>query len=151
MRDRFNLLAVAALFFFAPALAHSLLAQQEGRPDSGVQVGVPLGGEADGARQGGAGRQGGRGRQAGPSGPAPRSADGRILLGGATAKDKGLWLPGGVVANQLGPVAALPFQPWARALVADRLTHRLEPHARCKASGVARPFLTPYGVEFVDL
>jgi hypothetical protein len=29
--------------------------------------------------------------------------------------------------------------------------HELEPHARCKASGVARQFLTPYGVEFVEL
>jgi hypothetical protein len=29
--------------------------------------------------------------------------------------------------------------------------HELEPHARCKASGVARLFLTPYGVEFVEL
>ena len=32
-----------------------------------------------------------------------------------------------------------------------RQIHELEPHARCKASGVARQFLTPYGVEFVEL
>ena len=29
--------------------------------------------------------------------------------------------------------------------------NELEPHARCQPSGVARQFLTPYGVEFVEL
>ena len=32
-----------------------------------------------------------------------------------------------------------------------RQAHELEPHTRCKPSGVARQFLTPYGVEFVEL
>jgi hypothetical protein len=27
----------------------------------------------------------------------------------------------------------------------------MEPHARCKASGVSRQFLTPYGVEFLEM
>ena len=45
----------------------------------------------------------------------------------------------------------VPFQPWARAVYADRQKNELEPHTRCKPSGVARQFLTPYGVEFVDL
>jgi hypothetical protein len=111
-------------------------------------VGVPEGraGGGGAARQGGAGR----GRQAGPAKPAPRGADGRVLLGGATPKEKGVWLPGAVVANPLGLKDA-PFQPWAKALLEDRQNNELEPHTRCKPSGVARQFLTPYGVEIVEL
>ena len=45
----------------------------------------------------------------------------------------------------------MPFQPWARAVFDDRQKHEFEPHTRCKPSGVARQFLTPYGVEFVEL
>jgi hypothetical protein len=140
-------LATAVLVFLVAGLAGSVTAQQQGRPND-VQVGVPLGSEA-GQRQGGAGRAGGRGRQSGPARPTPRSADGRVLIG-ATATEKGLWLPGAVVGNPLG-LTDVPLQPWARALAADRRTHQLEPHARCKPSGVVRVFLTPYGVEFVDL
>ena len=148
MLQRLFLLTIGVCVFAAPLL----LAQggQQPAPAGGVQVGVPGGREdRDAAAQGGRGR----GRQAGPPPPAPRGADGRVLLnGGATAAEKsGLWLPGPVVQNQLGPTAEVPFQPWAKALFADRLTHRLEPHARCKASGAARQFLTPYGVEFVEL
>ena len=73
------------------------------------------------------------------------------LLSGATPADKGVWLPGPVIPDPLGPSKELPFQPWARALFADRRTHQLEPHARCKPSGVARVFLTPYGVEITEL
>ena len=109
-----------------------------------VQVGVPEG--APGGRQAGQGR----GRQAGPPQPAPRDASGHVLLGGATMKDKGLWLPGPVIPNPLA-MSDIPYQPWAAALAADRRTHQLEPHTRCKPSGVARVFLTPYGVEFVEL
>ena len=45
----------------------------------------------------------------------------------------------------------MPFQPWAKAVYDDRQKHELEPHTRCKPSGTARQFLTPYGVEFVEL
>jgi hypothetical protein len=48
-------------------------------------------------------------------------------------------------------VAQVPFLPWARALYGFRAENQLEPHIRCKASGGPRQFLTPYGVEFVDL
>ena len=73
-----------------------------------------------------------------------------MILGGATPTQKGLWLPaGGVVTTPIAP--NIPFQPWAKALYADREGHRLEPHARCKASGVVRQFQTPYGIEFVEL
>ena len=73
-----------------------------------------------------------------------------MLLAGATPADKGVWSPGPVIPDPLGPSKELPFQPWARALFADRRTHQLEPHARCKPSGVARVFLTPYGVEITE-
>jgi hypothetical protein len=141
-----------AILLAAAVFSSVLMAEQQPpqRPGDSVQVGVPGGREdRDAAAQGGRGR----GRQAGPPPPAPRRADGRVLLnGGATATENtGLWLPGPVVPNQLGPTDQVPFQPWAKALFADRLTHRLEPHARCKASGAARQFLTPYGVEFVEL
>ena len=120
------------------------------------QGGAPQGG-APGGRAGG-GRAGGRGGGA-PAGPAPRNAQGRVTLTSATIKEKGVWTPRGVSIT--APLASpqtygqqlvkLPFQPWARALWLDREKHELEPHARCKASGVARQFMTPYGVEFVEL
>jgi hypothetical protein len=118
-----------------------VVAQQQLNP--GAQ-----GGATDG-RAAGPGR--GRGRNAGPPAPAPRNKEGRALLAGATAADKGIWLPGPVIPDPLGPSKELPFQPWAGALVANRRTHQLEPHARCKPSGVARVFLTPYGVEITEL
>jgi hypothetical protein len=64
--------------------------------------------------------------------------------------------PAGVTAATSGfpgklTVSQVPFQPWSRALYAFRAENLLEPHIRCKASGGPRQFLTPYGVEFVDL
>jgi hypothetical protein len=44
-----------------------------------------------------------------------------------------------------------PYQPWAAALYDYRQTNELEPHTRCKPSGFSRQFMTPYGVEFVEL
>jgi hypothetical protein len=132
------------------AFAWSISAQEQPQsgPNSGVQVGVPAGGRG-GAPGGGAPGRGRRG--GGPSKPAPRGADGRVLLGGATPKDKGVWLPAGVVTTSFTTAEGIPFQPWAKGLYADRQTHRLEPHARCKASGAVRQMQTPYGVEFVEL
>ena len=140
------LIAVAGLLFVATVwLSPSVGAQQAQAPDRGVQVGVPAGrGAAPESFRG-------RGRTAGPPKPAPRNKEGRALLSGATPADKGVWLPGPVVPDPLGPSKELPFLPWARALFADRRTHQLEPHARCKPSGVARVFLTPYGVEITEL
>jgi len=136
----------AAALFLSPLLAESVIGQQQQQqpPGGGVQVGVPEG------RQGGAGRQGGRGRQAGPAQPAPRRADGRVLL--STPGKKGVWLPGGgggAAPNSDRPT--IPFQPWAQAVYADRGENQLEPHTRCKPSGGVRQFLTPYGVELVEL
>jgi hypothetical protein len=83
--------------------------------------------------------------------PAPRSPGGRLLLG-STGEEKFVWLPDNpFIPNALGLPAEVPFQPWARALHASRRANPLEPHTRCKPSGGARPFLTPYGVEIVEL
>jgi hypothetical protein len=141
------LIALAGMIVFvAPILTAPVAGQQPAaQGDRGVQVGVPEG-------RGGAAPGRGRGRDAGPAAPAPRSAAGRPLLGvGATAREKGIWLPGPVIPDPLGLKGDVPLQPWARAIAADRRTHQLEPHARCKPSGVARVFLTPYGVEIVEL
>ena len=95
----------------------------------------------------------GRGRRGGgPARPAPRDARGRVLLQGANAKDKGVWLPGpGITGVPVKPIDQLPLLPWARSVFADRQINEFEPHTRCKPSGVAREFQTPYGVEFVEL
>ena len=113
-------------------------------------------GGGGGGRGGGAGRGGGQGGQGGreaapPPRPAPRDANGRAILGGENPKDKGLWLPVFGITDPILAAAKVPFQPWAKAVYDDRQKHELEPHTRCKPSGVARQFLTPYGVEFVDL
>ena len=89
-------------------------------------------------------------RDAGPAKPPPRSAAGRVLLGSATVKEKGVWLPASA-GSILAELKDIPMQPWARALRAARELDQLEPHTRCKPSGASRVFLTPYGVEFVEL
>ena len=64
---------------------------------------------------------------------------------------------GGIWVTQYGTgvpffdVEQIEFTPWARGLFDARQTHDLEPHARCKASGAIRQFLTPYGVEIVEI
>jgi hypothetical protein len=86
-----------------------------------------------------------------PPGPVPRNADGRVVLGGASPNDAGVWTPLFGISEPIADVEDVPFQPWARALYDARQIHELEPHARCKASGTSRQFLTPYGVEFVEI
>jgi len=113
----------------------------------------------------------GRGqRDAGtPAGPAPRDANGRIILSNAPGQE-GLWLPVDArlsvpdVGQGRGPGGAagvprypnlkyseVPFQPWARALLDYRLNNPFEPHSRCKPSGGPRQIMTPYGVEFAEV
>jgi hypothetical protein len=64
----------------------------------------------------------------------------------------GLWLtnyrPGDAMFFDIDSVQ---FKPWAQGLYNARQQHDLEPHARCKASGNIRQFLTPYGVEIVEI
>ena len=158
MHRKLLLGAAAALLFAAPQLPASLRAQNAPPAGQGVVGGAPAPGQGqDGRQGGGAGRQGGRGggrggRQAGPPpGPAPRNAEGRALLGSATPTKTGLWTPIFGITEPIAPVKEVPFLDWSRALYDDRQIHELEPHTRCKASGVSRQFLTPYGVEFVEL
>jgi hypothetical protein len=143
MRNLLTVFAASALFL-TPALVIPIRGQQQ-PPNPGVQVGVPEGRAGGGARQGGEGR----GRETGPPRPTPRSSSGHVLLGN-TPEEKGVWLPRGVAPNPLG-LKDTPFQPWAKAVLDDREKNELEPHTRCKPSGVLRQFLTPYGVEFVEL
>ncbi len=122
---------------------------------------------AGGGQRGGAGGQ--RGAPAAPSRPTPRWPDGKLNLG-APPGETGLWAPAGIVQVSVNPnsvnragatthlpnnikVEDVPFQPWARALHAAReaATESDEPHTRCKISGGARQFITPYGVEILDM
>ncbi len=144
MRYGSRWIAAASFVVLAPVVRPAL-AQEQDRPGSGVQVGVPLGSQAEQERL----KQQAATRRTEPAGPVPRRADGTVIIGATTAQ-KGLWNVGPVIPNPLG-LKDIPYQPWARALAADRRTHQLEPHARCKASGVARVFLTPYGVEFLEI
>jgi hypothetical protein len=133
-------------------VAFAALGAQEPRPQppgDGVQVGVPRGSTADERRDQDEQRRVAAERAKRASRAVPRTQDGHVIIG-QTAKEKGVWLPGPVIPNPLG-FTDIPYQPWAKALAADRRTHQLEPHARCKPSGVARQFFTPYGVEFVEL
>jgi hypothetical protein len=91
------------------------------------------------------------GQERPPAGPAPVNAEGRVLLQGATPEQKGVWTPVFGILDPVAPYETVPFKPWAKALYDARQIHELEPHARCKASGSARQFMTPYGVEFVEI
>jgi hypothetical protein len=104
-----------------------------------------------------------------PPRPTPRLPDGRVNFG-APEGEKGVWAPAGIVQLSLNPNSVnragaggrlpnvikledVPFQPWARALHTARQAafESDEPHTRCKASGAARQFITPYGVEILDM
>jgi len=103
--------------------------------------------------QGGRGQQGrgqgGRGQQqpSVPSKPTPRWPDGHPRLGAPTPEEKGIW---GACCGSLSNNET-PFQPWAKALYDYRRTNEFEPHTRCKPSGGARQFVTPYGTEIVEM
>jgi hypothetical protein len=73
-----------------------------------------------------------------------------VLLQGATPAQKGVWTPVFGILDPIAPYETIPFKPWAKALFDARQIKELEPHARCKASGGPRQFMTPYGVEFVE-
>ena len=108
-------------------------------------------------------------RGATPPKPTPRLPDGRVNLG-APAGETGLWVPPGIVQVSVNPssvnraganthlpnnikIEDVPFQPWARALheAREKAFESDEPHTRCKPSGGPRQFITPYGVEFVEM
>lgn len=83
---------------------------------------------------------------------------------GSKPGEKGLWQGDGrLVINEKSyeprttlnawiDIKDVPLQDWARALVNERHGEylRSEPHARCKASGGPREFVTPYGFEILE-
>jgi hypothetical protein len=103
-------------------------------------------------QQGQRGQRGQRG-PARPSRPAPRGPDGRVTLDSSPGKrETGLWIGG--ITNLRNPdntPVQVPYQPWAEAVAQDRRQNAFEPHTRCRPSGGPRQFLTPYGVEFLEL
>ena len=86
------------------------------------------------------------GRGTAPSQPTPRWPDGKPRLGTAPG-EKGIW---GSCCGSLSS-AKTPFQPWAKAVFDFRQENQFEPHTRCKPSGGARQFVTPYGTEIVEM
>jgi hypothetical protein len=86
-----------------------------------------------------------------PAVPAPRNADGRVLISFAPDQPKGLWVTDYSTGIPFFDVDAIQFKPWAKGLFDARQKHDLEPHARCKVSGAIRQFLTPYGVEILEI
>ena len=133
MRHRLILVCSLLLLALATVVAQGQEPQQ--------QQGQPGQGQGQGARG-----RGGRGQQpTGPSKPTPRWADGRPRLG-ALPGERGIW---GACCGSLSN-AQTPFQPWAKALYDYRRNNEFEPHTRCKPSGGARQFVTPYGTEVVE-
>jgi hypothetical protein len=97
--------------------------------------------------------------------PAPRWPDGRINLG-APAGERGVWerrnehlvvnprsYQAAATRNARAHIDQVPLQPWARALTNERHASGLasEPYTRCKPAGGPRQFMSPYGLEIVDL
>ena len=111
--------------------------------------------------------------------PAPRNADGRIILGTPPGEEMGAWdgfgsrpmiidydiVPEGsivantdyqqILANENRPfdkidLTDVPFKPWAWYLYQQRTRTRFEPYTRCKPSAGARGVTTAYGTQFVE-
>jgi len=141
--------AALALALITVSFAPSFLHAQGQQPQAGQQVQGQQGqgqGQQPGARGQQGGRGGGRGQQpAVPSKPTPRWPDGHPRLG-ALPDEKAIW---GACCGGLSN-AETPFQPWAKALLEYRRNNEFEPHTRCKPSGGARQFVTPYGTEIVE-
>jgi hypothetical protein len=77
---------------------------------------------------------------------------GLATLGPVGEQGAGLWLTDYLPGRPLFfDLESVQVKPWARALFDTRQQHDLEPHARCKASGAIRQFLTPYGVEILEI
>jgi hypothetical protein len=152
MRHRVLIVCSAVVLALITGLmASSLLkaqGQQPGQSLQGQDAQQQGQGQAGARGQGqGQGARGGRGQQPPPPPKAPpRWPDGHPMLGAGPA-DKGIW---GACCGSLSN-AQTPYQPWARALYDYRRNNEFEPHTRCKPSGGARQFVTPYGTEIVEM
>jgi hypothetical protein len=127
-----TLVAIAAAIALSLAVTTAIHAQQQ-------------------QQQQGKGKGGGKGKAAPPAGPTPRTADGKVILDGETAGKNGVWTPQIGITEPAAKLEDVQFLPWAKAVYDNRQKNELEPHTRCKPSGAARQFMTPYGVEFTDL
>jgi hypothetical protein len=82
-----------------------------------------------------------------PSGPTPRTADGKPDLSGN-------WEPNAFRqnVNLLGTGVEIPFQPWAEKLYHERKENisKDDPEARCLPPGVPRMSTTPYPFRIVQ-
>jgi hypothetical protein len=117
--------------------------------------------------------QGGRGNAAAapaaPAAPTPHLPNGHVNFSSPPG-EHGIWAPAGINQLYVFPFSVnrasaatqlpnaireenVPFQPWARALHNTRELNieSDEPHTRCKASPGPREFITPYGVEIVEI
>jgi hypothetical protein len=105
------------------------------------------------------------GRAAAPARPTPRGADGKVSFSFPPG-EPGLWTGNGgrlaVNPNSYEPnttrnapvhINDVPFHPWARSMVDFRHSSALadEPHTRCKPSAGPRQFVTPYGIEILQM
>lgn len=147
IRQSWTLSALAMTAVLVPGLSMLILGQGTPAGPAAAPGAPPLPAARGAAPAGGGGRGGGRGgggAAAAPAAPAPRFPDGTVRLG-ALPGLTGTWNGGG------GGNADVPYQPWARAISNYRRVNEFEPHTRCKPSGGPRQFLTPYGVEIVDL
>ena len=132
-----------------------------------MSTSVPVAAQGRGGAggQGGAGAQGrGGGAKPAPA-PTPRWPDGRINLS-APAGSKGLWerrnehlainpksYQAAATKTARMHIDQIPLQPWALALTNFRheISLASEPYTRCKPAGGPRQFMSPYGLEIVDL
>ncbi len=83
--------------------------------------------------------------------PVPRDASGKVVISNAPGQPTGLWVTDYSTRIPMFNIKDIAFKPWAKGLYEERLPHNLEPHTRCKPSGAIRQFLTPYGVEILDM
>jgi len=107
---------------------------------------------AAGARggRGGGGRGANAGQPAAPAPPTPRRPDGKPIMGSIAGQPTGRW-SGCCTTLPQGILDKVPFQPWAKSVYDQRQIDQFEPHTRCKASGAARQFATPYGTELLEM
>jgi len=79
------------------------------------------------------------------------AAAGIRTFGPVGEQSVGLWVTSYRTGRPFFNIDEVQFREWSRGLFAARQQHDLEPHARCKASGAIRQFLTPYGVEILEI
>jgi hypothetical protein len=83
-------------------------------------------------------------RKAGPTGPTPRTADGKPDLSGLWSPDRNFIYD---ISSALKPGDTLPIQPWALKVTKERMS-KDDPEANCLPAGVPR--MAPYPWKIVQ-